>query len=263
MHVALLYHPCFIADACFRSVCRRRKNHPATTQPRRGAPPNSVKWFATQLLAAASICGLLAAMLPPSTDKSTAGFEQVIAEAGRATTAYLNDAERQQLMTMFRLALTDTDRQMVMAEDGTAYVKTGDIPAEWLRDSSAQVRPLLYFAYENKAIANTVKAVIERQAMYVALDPYANAFRDDFTVWERKFELDSLSFPILLVWTYWKVKVTIRFLHLPSNWHSAARWRRCLPNRITMASCRAINAPDITSSPTRNHRGKCRSATPA
>ena len=71
----------------------------------------------------------------------------MIAEAGRATTAYLNDAERQQLMTMFRLALTDTDRQMVMAEDGTAYVKTGDIPAEWLRDSSAQVRPLLYFAY--------------------------------------------------------------------------------------------------------------------
>ena len=106
----------------------------------------------------------------------------MIAEAGRATTAYLNDAERQQLMTMFRLALTDTDRQMVMAEDGTAYVKTGDIPAEWLRDSSAQVRPLLYFAYENKAIANTVKAVIERQAMYIALDPYANAFRDDFTV---------------------------------------------------------------------------------
>jgi meiotically up-regulated gene 157 (Mug157) protein len=65
----------------------------------------------------------------------------VVAEAGRATAAYLNDAERQQLMTMFRLALTDTDRQLLMAEDGTAYVKTGDIPAEWLRDSSAQVRP--------------------------------------------------------------------------------------------------------------------------
>jgi uncharacterized protein len=157
------------------------------------------------MLAAASISGLLADMPPPSTDKNTPGFEQVIAEAGRATAAYLDDAERQQLMAMLRLALTDTDRQMVMAEDGTAYVKTGDIPAEWLRDSSAQVRPFLYFAHENKAIANKVKAVIERQAMYIALDPYANAFRDDFTVWERKFELDSLSFPILLVWTYWKV----------------------------------------------------------
>ena len=128
-----------------------------------------------------------------------------ITEAGRATVPYLNDPERQQLMTMFRLALADTDKQLVVAEDGTAYVKTGDIPAEWLRDSSVQVRPLLYFARDDKAIANRIKAVIERQAMYIALDPYANAFRDDFTIWERKFELDSLSFPILVVWTYWKV----------------------------------------------------------
>jgi meiotically up-regulated gene 157 (Mug157) protein len=144
-------------------------------------------------------------MPPPSADEHIPLLEQVIAEAGRATAAYLSYAERQQLMTMFRLALTDTDRQLVMAEDGTAYIKTGDIPAEWLRDSSAQIRPFLYFANEDKAIANKIKAVIERQAMYIALDPYANAFRDDFTVWERKFELDSLSYPILLVWTYWKV----------------------------------------------------------
>jgi len=144
-------------------------------------------------------------MPPPFADEHKPRLEQVIAEAGRATAAYLSYAERQQLMTMFRLALTDTDRQLVMAEDGTAYVKTGDIPAEWLRDSSAQIRPFLYFAHEDKAIANKVKAVIERQAMYIALDPYANAFRDDFTVWERKFELDSLSYPILLVWMYWKV----------------------------------------------------------
>jgi hypothetical protein len=164
-----------------------------------------VAWLAIQFLAAATISGLATDMPPPSDDKQIPRLEQVVAEAGRATAAYLNDAERQQLMTMFRLALTDTDRQLLMAEDGTAYVKTGDIPAEWLRDSSAQVRPLLYFAGENKAIANRVKAVIERQAMYIALDPYANAFRDDFTVWERKFELDSLSFPILLIWTYWKV----------------------------------------------------------
>jgi len=164
-----------------------------------------VKGLATQLLAAVVIFGLLADMPPPSGDNDIPGLEQVIAEAGRATAAYLNDTERQQLMTMFRLALTDTDRQLVMAEDGTAYVKTGDIPAQWLRDSSAQVRPLLYFAHESKASANRVKAVIERQAMYIVLDPYANAFRDDFTVWERKFELDSLCFPILLAWTYWKV----------------------------------------------------------
>jgi len=161
--------------------------------------------FASECLAAAAICGLVTDMSSPSTDTRIPGLERVIVEAGRATAAYLTDAETQQLMTMFRLALTDTDRQLVLAEDGTAYVKTGDIPAEWLRDSSAQVRPFLYFAHEDKAIAHKVKAVIERQARYIALDPYANAFRDDFTVWERKFELDSLSYPILLVWTYWQV----------------------------------------------------------
>jgi uncharacterized protein len=202
----LFHRPCFIVDALFlRRLHAPRINHPARTPPRRGALPNSVKWFATHVLAAASICGLLADMPLSSTDKTTPGLEQTIADAGRATAAYLNDAERQHLTTMFRLALTDTDSQLVMVEDGTAYVKTGDIPAEWLRDSSAQVRPLLYFAHEDNAIANKVKAVIERQAMYIALDPYANAFREDFTIWERKFELDSLSFPILLVWTYWKV----------------------------------------------------------
>jgi uncharacterized protein len=194
---------------CRCSFLRRppapRVNHPATTLPRRDALPNTVKWFATLVLAAASICGLLAEMPLPPTDKTTRRLEQVIAEAGRATAAYLDHAEQQQLMMMFRLALTDTERQMVMAEDGTAYVKTGDIPAQWLRDSSVQLRPFLYFAHENKVLANKIKAVIERQAMYIALDPYANAFRDDFTVWERKFELDSLSFPILLFWTYWKV----------------------------------------------------------
>jgi hypothetical protein len=118
-------------------------NHLAVTQPRWSAPPSSVKWFATKVVATVSICGLLGDMPLPSTDKNTPGIDRVIAEAGRTTAAYLNAAERQQLMTMFRLALTDTDRQLVIAEDGTAYVKTGDIPAEWLRDSSAQVRPCL------------------------------------------------------------------------------------------------------------------------
>src|SRR5215831_18940856 len=111
-------------------------------------------------------------MPSPSTDTRIPGLERVIVKAGRATAAYLTDAETQQLMTMFRLALTDTDRQLVLAEDGTAYIKTGDIPAEWLRDSSAQLRPFLYFAHEDKAIAHKVKAVIERQAKYIALDPY-------------------------------------------------------------------------------------------
>ena len=117
----------------------------------------------------------------------------------------LSAQEQKHLETIFKSALTNTDKQLVMKEDGTAYVQTGDIPAEWLRDSSAQMRPYLFFVKDDKEAANKLKAVIERQALYMAIDPYANAFRDDFTIWERKFELDSLSYPILLAWTYWKV----------------------------------------------------------
>ncbi len=117
----------------------------------------------------------------------------------------LKAEEQAQLEAMFRLALANTDKQLVMEADGTAYVKTGDIPAEWLRDSSAQMRPYLFFAAADEEAREKLKAVIERQALYIAVDPYANAFRDDFKVWTRDFELDSLSYPILLAWTYWKV----------------------------------------------------------
>ena len=118
---------------------------------------------------------------------------------------FLSSGEQERLAAIFQRALINTDKQLIMKDDGTAYVKTGDIAAEWLRDSSAQVRPYLFFAKENKSAAAKLKAVIERQALYIAVDPYANAFREDFVACETKFELDSLSYPILLAWTYWKV----------------------------------------------------------
>lgn len=108
------------------------------------------------------------------------------------------------LELMYRNALVNTEKQLAIAVDQTAYVKTGDIPAEWLRDSSAQVRPYLFFARDPQ-VALLLKAVIQRQAKMLVVDPYANAFREDYSVWERKFELDSLAYPILLAWTYWKV----------------------------------------------------------
>ena len=109
------------------------------------------------------------------------------------------------LQAMVRSALLNTGTQIVAADDGTAYVRTGDIPAEWLRDSSVQVEATYLDYAHDPQIRALFKAVIQRQAKYLIVDPYANAFKQDYTVWERKFELDSLCYPILLAWKYYGV----------------------------------------------------------
>jgi meiotically up-regulated gene 157 (Mug157) protein len=108
------------------------------------------------------------------------------------------------LERMYRAALLNTSRQATVAPDGTAYVKTGDIPAEWLRDASAQVRPYLFYAKSDPEVAALLRGIIARMGKYLQVDPYANAFSLNYRVWEEKFELDSLAYPITLAWTYWK-----------------------------------------------------------
>jgi meiotically up-regulated gene 157 (Mug157) protein len=109
------------------------------------------------------------------------------------------------LQSMYRAALLDNAKQITYAPDGTAYIKTGDIPAEWLRDASVQVRPYLFFAKDDPQVQQLLRGTIARMGKYLQVDPYANAFTLDYRVWEEKFELDSLAYPITLAWTYWKV----------------------------------------------------------
>ncbi|MDQ2857732.1 MAG: glycoside hydrolase family 125 protein [Candidatus Eremiobacteraeota bacterium] len=120
----------------------------------------------------------------------------------KAALAYRNPNPR--LEAMFRAALINTSKQATLASDGTAYVKTGDIPAEWLRDASAQVRPYLFFAKSDIKVASLLRGIIAREGKYLQVDPYANAFTLDYRVFEQKFELDSLAYPIVLAWSYWK-----------------------------------------------------------
>jgi meiotically up-regulated gene 157 (Mug157) protein len=91
-----------------------------------------------------------------------------------------------------------------LEDDATTYVQTGDIPAMWLRDSSAQTIPYVRFQAAFPILRGRFAGVIERNARNIATDAYANAFQADYHVWERKWEVDSLAWPVILTWAYWR-----------------------------------------------------------
>lgn len=91
-----------------------------------------------------------------------------------------------------------------LEDDNTTYVQSGDIPAMWLRDSSAQTIPYIRFQTAYPVLRARFVGVIERNARNILADPYANALQDDYHVWERKWEVDSLAWPVILASVYWR-----------------------------------------------------------
>ena len=137
----------------------------------------------------------------------------------------LRQITNKRLAWMFENCFPNTlDTTVHYSEDekGTpdTFVYTGDIAAMWLRDSGAQVWPYVQLAGKDKKLKKMLAGVINRQMKCINIDPYANAFYqkpDPKGPWmsdetamkpelhERKYEIDSLCYPIRLAYEYWKV----------------------------------------------------------
>ena len=146
--------------------------------------------------------------------------------------AYVEDIQnkliamgRPKIAEMFPATYLNTIETTVKFDENGAFVITGDIPAMWLRDSSAQVRHYLPLTKDDPEIRALVAGLVKRQALCVMNDPYANAFnrtgdevtqwqiRDDTEfrnpmAWERKYEVDSLCYPVNLAYHFWKASGT-------------------------------------------------------
>ncbi len=165
----------------------------------------------------------------------SAAVEEAITSVGR-------DIADPELRTIFANCLPNTLDTTVFpgTRNGKpdTFVITGDIDALWLRDSSAQMQPYLPFVKHDQALAQLVEGLIHRHAACILLDSYANSFRRNSTdpplewavhdatdhkpgVGERKWEVDSLCYPIRLAHGYWKATGDTNVFD--TEWQQAAR----------------------------------------
>ncbi len=129
------------------------------------------------------------------------------------------------------------DTTVKILPNGNTFVFTGDIPAMWLRDSSSQVRfylPLLQNG-QDPPLADLIEGLIRQQTFCILTDPYANAFNEEANgkcyahdktdmgpyIWERKYEIDSLCYPIDLAYRFYQF--TGRTSHFTEAFHEALR----------------------------------------
>ncbi|MFO8174991.1 MAG: glycoside hydrolase family 125 protein [Longimicrobiales bacterium] len=142
-----------------------------------------------------------------------------VEEAIRVVSAEIDDPELAWLFgNCFPNTLDTTVDFGTLEGEPDTFVITGDIEAMWLRDSTAQVWPYLPLTSRDPHLQELIRGVINRQTRCILIDPYANAFNkepgesqwaDDLTdmkpeLHERKWEIDSLCYPIRLAHAHWR-----------------------------------------------------------
>lgn len=186
----------------------------------------------------------LAAMKPDATSRPAPAdrlfTSRAVEREIKRVCAQIADPDLQRLFANCYPNTLDTTVFMGTADGKPdAFVITGDIDCMWLRDSSAQLNPYLHLTREDPDLRNLFRGLIARQARSILIDPYANAFMRDPAaatslpwakadetemkpgVAERKWEVDSLCYPMRLAHDYWQASGdTVPFDAL---WAEAAR----------------------------------------
>lgn len=142
-------------------------------------------------------------------------FKNTIKNLAEEISSHIKD---EKLKKLFYNCFINTMETTVIYNENNTFIITGDIPAMWLRDSTSQIEHYLQFIDKYPVLKEIFVGLINRQIKCILIDPYANAFNEeangqkwdnDITkdspwVWERKYEIDSLCFPVRLIYKYWK-----------------------------------------------------------
>ncbi|KAJ1663356.1 hypothetical protein IW140_001906 [Coemansia sp. RSA 1813] len=165
-------------------------------------------------------------------------IEQVV----KNVTSIIRDPDWRQLFTNTFTNTLDTTvawHDPSVAEPYT-FLITGDITAQWIRDSTNQITPYIPYTSLDPAIANLVLGLVNMQAEELLGYPYGNAFQpparsglapnensigldilvrppyNNNTVYEAKFEIDSFASFFQLSKMYWQATGDTKFLHTKS-----------------------------------------------
>ncbi len=150
------------------------------------------------------------------------------------------------LDTTVRWHVDGTEKHRTHYKDGAwggpqSFIVTGDINAEWLRDSTNQLAQYQTLAKKDKKLEVLILGAIHTQAEYVIESPYCNAFQppppsgesavgngqDDTVhpayepsrVFECKYELDSLAHFLALGNKFYQSTGSVAFMNL--RWFTA------------------------------------------
>ncbi|KAJ2698117.1 hypothetical protein FB645_005736 [Coemansia sp. IMI 203386] len=164
--------------------------------------------------------------------------EQFIAN----TSQQINSADIRQLFANTMASTLDT--AIAWHNGEFTFVITGDINAQWTRDSTNQLLPLLPHVQKDVELQKLVAGLVNMQAEQLALYPYANAYQppersglvpaenswaksdrampnfDPDQVFEAKFEIDSLAAFLKLSTAYWRQTKAMEYVKM-DQWKTA------------------------------------------